>query len=102
MCVCVCVCVHLFLYLHVCFVCVCCCVYVCVCVCVCVCVQATGCCVDALIPPGQLVAAPPPAPLSKWSSAFVYVCSKALPMLCGEVCVCVEGGGVVDVFVHML
>ena len=77
----VCVCGHLFLYLHVCV------FFLCMLLCVCVCVHPTGCSVDALIPLGQLVAAPP---LSKWSSAFVYVCSKALPTLCGEVCV---GGG---------
>ena len=77
--------------MYVCFVSVCCCVYVCVCLCVCV--HPTECSVDALIPPGQSVAAPSPAPLSKWSSAFVYVCSKALPTLCGEVCVCRGCGG---------
>ena len=88
---CVCVCTSVFIFA--CVFCLCMLLCVCVCVCVCMCVHPTGCCVDALIPPGQLIAAPPPASLSKWSSAFVYVCSKALPMLCGEVCVCVEGGG---------
>ena len=93
MCVCVCVCVCVRACVRECvFIFTCMCVffvYAVVCVCVYVCVHSTGCSEEALIPPGQSAAAPPPAPLSKWSSTFVYVCSKALPTTCG-VCLCRE------------